>query len=105
MPRGGSMTIAVRTLILISLWLGAILLIPSGAHALEMTHKLVMDRDAYFSVQRIYLGWAFFGVLITAKIILDASLAHLLRRSRPDAAAGALISAVLIGAGLVVFFL
>jgi hypothetical protein len=90
---------------LISVWLGGILLVPSGAHALEMTRKLVMDRDAYFSAQQMYLGWAFFGVLITAKIILDVGLAYLLRRSRPQAAAGALISAALIGAGLVAFFL
>ena len=74
----------MRALVLISLWLGALLLIPSGAHVLEMPHKLAMDRAAYFSAQQMYLGWALFGVPIVLKIILDAALAFVWRRtSRP----------------------
>ena len=93
----------MRALVLISLWLGALLLIPSGAHVLEMPHKLAMDRAAYFSAQQMYLGWALFGVPIVLKIILDAALAFVWRRTSRLAACGALISAALIGCGLVVF--
>jgi hypothetical protein len=93
----------MRTSVLISLWLGALLLVPSGAHLLEMPRELAMDRAAYFSAQQIYLGWALFGLLITLKIILDAGLAFLWRRAWPQAAMGALTSAVLVGCGLVVF--
>ena len=94
----------MRALVLISLWLGALLLIPSGAHVLEMPHKLAMDRAAYFSAQQMYLGWALFGLLIVLKIILDAVLAFVWRRTSRLAACGALISAALIGCGLIVFF-
>jgi hypothetical protein len=89
---------------LLSVWLGAILLVPSGAHLLEMPHKLVMDRADYFSAQQMYLGWALFGVPIAAKIILDVALAIALWRTRRTAACGALISAGLIAGGLAVFF-
>ena len=94
----------MRVLVLISLWLGALLLIPSGAHVLEMPHKLGMDRAAYFSAQQMYLGWALFGLPIVLKIILDAALAFVWRRTSRLAACGALISAALIGCGLIVFF-
>ncbi|WP_281407610.1 MULTISPECIES: hypothetical protein [unclassified Mesorhizobium] len=43
----------MRAMVLISLWVGAILLIPSGAHLLEMPHKLAMDRAAYFGAQQM----------------------------------------------------
>jgi hypothetical protein len=90
---------------LLSVWLGAILLIPSGAHLLEMPHKLVMDRTAYFSTQQIYLGWALFSFPIAVKIVFDGALAFLLRRTQRQAAYSALISAALIAGGLIVFFI
>jgi hypothetical protein len=94
----------MRRALLLSLWLGAIVLVPSGAHVLEMTAKLAMDRADYFTAQRIYLGWALFGVPIIVKIVLDATLAFLLRRRDRRAALGALASSVLIAAGLAAFF-
>jgi len=42
---------------ILALVLGALILVPSGAHLLEITHKISMERDAYFAVQRIYTGW------------------------------------------------
>jgi hypothetical protein len=61
------------------MWLGAVLLIPSGAHLLEMPHKLMMDHAAYFhtgkwDVGRIYqtrggpdhLRW-FWPMTVTAR--------------------------------------
>jgi hypothetical protein len=95
----------VRIAYLVSLWLGAILLVPSGAHVLEMSRKLLMDRDSYFISQQIYLGWAWFGVPIVLKIGLDTVLGFALRRSNRLAAHAALASATLIAVGLVVFFI
>jgi hypothetical protein len=94
----------LRVVFLISVWLGAVVLVPSGAHLLEMSHKLLMDRTAYFSAQQLYLGWALFGVPIVLKVILDGVLAVRLRHSHRAAACGTLLSAALIAAGLVVFF-
>ena len=64
-----------------------------------MPHKLAMDRAAYFSAQQMYLGWALFGLPIVLKIILDAVLAFVWRRTSCLAACAALI-----GCGLIVFF-
>lgn len=94
----------IRAAILVSVWLGAIVLVPSGAHLLEMSHKLLMDRASYFSAQQMYLGWALFALPIIAKVILDGALAFRLRNKHRAAAYGALLSAILIGAGLIVFF-
>lgn len=94
----------MRAMFLISLWLGAILLVPSGAHLLEMPHKLAMDRASYFSAQQMYLGWALFGFPIAIKIILDAALTHRLRRADRASAYGALLSAVCVAFGLIIFF-
>jgi hypothetical protein len=95
----------VQALVLSSLWLGAILLVPSGAHLLEMPRKLGMDRDAYFAIQQVYLGWALFGVPVVLKIGIDGVLAAVLwRRGHWRAGRAALASAALIGLGLAIFF-
>jgi len=39
-------------LYLVSVLLGGILLVPSGAHVLEMSRKLGMNRDTYFTTQQ-----------------------------------------------------
>jgi len=89
----------------VSILLGGILLVPSGAHLLEMSRKLVMDRESYFVTQQVYLGWALFGIPIVIKIVLDALLFVRSRRSCQAAAYAALLSAVLIACGLVTFFI
>src|SRR5690348_4638858 len=94
----------LRTTYLLSVWLGAIILVPSGAHVLEMAGKLAMSREAYFATQQIYLGWALFGVPIMLKVVLDAALALMLWRRDRVAAVAACVSAGLIAGGLVVFF-
>jgi hypothetical protein len=94
----------MKAAVLASLWPGALLLVPSGAHLLEMPHKLAMDREAYYTAQQLYLGWALFGIPIVVKIVMDAGLALLLWRTRRFATASALLSALLIAAGLAVFF-
>jgi hypothetical protein len=95
----------MRTAFLCSLWLGAIVLVPSGAHLLEAPQKLAMDRATYFNTQQLYLGWALFGVPIAVKIVLDATIAFVLMRTWRRAACCAAVSAALIASGLVVFFL
>ena len=87
-----------------SVGLGAVLLMPSGAHVLEMKSKLSLDRDSYFTVQQIYLGWALFGPVIVAKILLDAAICLAARRRNPSTSIGGFISAGCIGLGLAAFF-
>lgn len=94
-----------RSLRVLALLLTAITLIPGGAHLFELPGKIDLDRDAYFIVQGIYAGWAYFAFPILAAILANGMLYFVLRRSDPGAARWALVSAVLIIASLAVFFI
>jgi cytochrome bd-type quinol oxidase subunit 2 len=94
----------MRGLKITALILGALVLIPSGAHLLELPHKLAMDRGAYFSAQQLYMGWALSAVPIVATIVMDILLWRRLRRDERARGAPALASALLIAGGLGIFF-
>ena len=89
---------------LTALALTAIILVPSGAHLFELAGKIGLPRDAYFTVQSIYAGWAWFVIPILAAILANVTLFVAERRRAPPAARSALLSAVLIISSLVVFF-
>lgn len=89
---------------LCTLALMAIILIPSGAHLFELPGKIGLERDAYFTVQGIYAGWALFGVPLFAAVGANAALAFAERRRDPAAARRAAAAAVLVLASLIVFF-
>lgn len=82
----------------------ALILIPSGAHLFELPAKIDLDRDAYFIVQGIYMGWAAFFLPIVAAIAANGLLFAQLRQAKPTKARWALLSAGLITASLAVFF-
>ncbi len=52
---------------------------PAMAHLLELPNKIRMSGREYLTVQRVYRGWAFAGVLVTAALFSTASLAVLAR--------------------------
>lgn len=90
---------------LVALALTALILIPSGAHLFELPGKIDLDRDAYFTVQGIYAGWAWFAVPIFAAILANGALFLVERRRDPAAARAALLSSALIVLSLIVFFI
>lgn len=55
---------------------------PTLAHLFELANKIALDRDAYFTVQTIYRGWALFGFAIAGALLSTLVLAILLRRER-----------------------
>ncbi|WP_374446793.1 hypothetical protein [Stella sp.] len=87
-----------------ALVLTAIVLVPSGAHLLELPAKMALDRAAYFTVQQIYAGWSLFGVPIVAAIGANVLLSARLRARDPAAARWAMAAAGLMAASLGVFF-
>lgn len=89
---------------MIALILMAIVLIPGGAHLFELPGKIGMERDAYFTVQMIYAGWALFAIPIFGAILANVALFGVLRRERNPAAPFALLSAGLILVSLAIFF-
>ena len=89
----------------IVLALTAFTLIPSGAHLFELPGKIDLNRDAYFTVQGIYAGWAWFALPIFAAILANGALFLAERRHDPPAARWALVSSGLIALSLGVFFI
>ena len=89
---------------LTALGLTALTLVPSGAHLFELPGKIGLEGDAYFTVQGIYAGWAWFIVPIAGAIAANIAL-YIAERRRDRSAAGyALVSASLIVISLGVFF-
>lgn len=75
----GTKTIPVLAIIAVGLCL-----IPAGAHLFELPNKIGLAPEQYMIVQRIYAGWALFGVAIFAALAL--TLAHaVLVRATPSA--------------------
>lgn len=52
----------------------AIYLVPEGAHFFEMFNKMKMSASDYMTIQRVYDGWALFGLGIV--IAVGCTLAH-----------------------------
>ena len=71
---------------------------PGLAHLFELPNKIGLPRDAYFIVQGIYAGWAWFGVVIIAAIAANLALAWRLWRHNRRSALFAIASAGLIAA-------
>ncbi len=89
---------------LLALLLTGIILVPSGAHLLELPGKASLDASTYFAVQAIYAGWSGFAIPIVAAILANGSLAWLERRAAPRRARWAAASAILTLLSLGVFF-
>ena len=90
---------------LVALGLTALILVPSGAHLFELPGKINLSREAYFTVQQIYAGWAWFAVAIGAAILANGALCLSEHRRDRIAARAALISSALIVVTLVIFFI
>jgi hypothetical protein len=72
----------LRVIQFFAVLLTAVALIPAGAHLFELPNKIGLPRDAYFTVQGVYAGWALFGIVDLAALIMNVVLAVRLRRQR-----------------------
>jgi hypothetical protein len=95
---------AVKTVLFLAIVLTALCLVPAGAHFFELPNKLPLGRDAYFTVQQIYAGWAFFGIPLFGAIFVNLLLVWMLRADRP-AFYFAILGFLTIAAMLVLFFI
>jgi hypothetical protein len=87
---------------LVALSLIAIVMSTGFAHLFALPNKIGLSRDAYLTVQQIYRGWAFLGVVFFAALAVTAWLAVLVRQRA--AFYPTLVAALSIAASLVVFF-
>jgi hypothetical protein len=51
-----------------------IALAPGAAHLIELPRKMALSQERYFIVQRIYAGWALFGIPIAVQFFALALL-------------------------------
>jgi hypothetical protein len=93
----------IRICQFIAVILTAVALVPGGAHLLELAHKIELSREGYVTVQQIYRGWAFLGIVLIAAIIANGFVAVMMRRQAVPAVCSA-IAAVLLCVTLAVFF-
>jgi hypothetical protein len=70
---------SVRLLAVISV---AFCLIPAGAHFFELANKMSLSTAEYMTAQKIYAGWSFFGLAITAAIVLTLTHTLMVRAER-----------------------
>ena len=92
----------VSILSFLALLLTAIALIPAGAHVFEMSGKMKLGRDAYFVVQGLYRGWAYFGIAIAGSLLACLANAALPGRRRDRLYSA--FAALMIAASLATFF-
>jgi hypothetical protein len=70
---------ATRTLQVLAVLFTGLAMVPSGAHFFELPVKMGMSQEQYFTVQQIYLGWRWFGVVLVAALASDIALVVRLR--------------------------
>jgi hypothetical protein len=87
-----------------SILLTALCLGPGLAHLLALPNKLRFSRDAYFTAQQVYRGWAWLGALIFAAIFATLVLA-ILERRRSEKSLGALAAFSCLVAAQAVFWI
>jgi len=81
----------------------ALALVPVGAHLAALPNKIGMNEASYFIAQRIYDGWALFGVVLIGSIIADAIAAIASRAQFWPFVLAALASLLMLGT-LAIFF-
>lgn len=87
----------------LSLILVALALAPGMAHVLELPNKLTLPAQEYLTVQQIYRGWAWLGVLLIAALGSTLATAVAAREVR-RAFSLALIAFFCLAGQLAVFF-
>jgi hypothetical protein len=71
----------LKTLRFFSLFCTALVMGAALAHLLELPNKISLTRDAYFTAQQLYRGWALLGILIAAALLSTAALTIVVRHT------------------------
>ena len=92
----------LRTARFFSLLFSALALAPALAHLLELPNKIGLSRDDYLTVQQIYRGWAWLGIVVFGALLSTLALTIMVRGRRK--AFGLALTAFLCIAGTQVLF-
>lgn len=86
-----------------ALVLTALALVPVGAHLAALPNKIDLNEAGYFIAQRVYDGWAWFGVALIGAIIANA-IAAIASRAQLWPLLLAALAGLLMLATLAIFF-
>ncbi len=86
-----------------ALLFAALALAPALAHVLELPNKIGLPREHYLTVQRIYDGWAWLGIVVYGALFSSLALTVMVRK-RPMQFLGALIAFLCIAGTQVIFW-
>jgi hypothetical protein len=67
---------------ILSVLFAALALVFSGAHLLELSNKIGLSASDYLTVQQLYRGWQFAGIVVVGTVVSIASLAYAVRHDR-----------------------
>ncbi|HYT97318.1 MAG TPA: DUF1772 domain-containing protein [Casimicrobiaceae bacterium] len=67
---------------ILSVLFAALALVFSGAHLFELSHKIGLSAADYLTVQQLYRGWQFAGIIVVAAVVSIAWLAYAVRHDR-----------------------
>jgi hypothetical protein len=67
---------------ILSVLFAALALIFSGAHLFELPHKIGLSASDYLTVQQLYRGWQFAGIVVVGAVVSIAALAYAVRNER-----------------------
>ena len=67
---------------ILSVLFTALALVFGGAHLFELPHKIGLSAADYLTVQQIYRGWQFAGIVVVGQIVSIAALAYAVRNHR-----------------------
>ena len=67
---------------ILSVLFAALALIFSGAHLLELPHKIGLSASDYLTVQQLYRGWQLAGIVVVGAVVSIAALAYAVRNDR-----------------------
>lgn len=94
----------MKILQFLAIILGLLALVPGLAHLFELPNKIFLSESDYFIVQNIYRGWALFGTVLIANLLVNVALAVALRREQASLWL-VLANLVCIVGSLAVFFI
>jgi hypothetical protein len=86
-----------------SAMLTALMLGAGLAHVYSLPNKMRLSREEYLTVQKIYAGWSWLGIILVGALVCTL-VAAIMLYNRPRALLLTLAALVLIGASLIVFF-
>src|SRR5215213_294121 len=75
----------------------ALALVPAAAHLLELPNKMKLSRDQYLTVQKIYRGWQFVGIIVVAALLATLALAAAMSAHSKEYYAAIMASGCIIG--------